>query len=162
MANIVCKQMGYNSGEIYTFGHSSQLPTLPIVAGFRVCDGTEANIFACPAGDAIVDGDVDDPDCAAGCLGADGLQGTLDDTVDHACSHSIDQGGPTCAIAASTSALVRFRTVRFDSWPLAPSAQEPSVTTMTSPHKLLFLDAVAVERLEHATVTEPRPRFCSQ
>lgn len=81
------------SGEVYTFGHSSQLPTLPIVAGFRVCQGTEANIFACPAGGALTDGDVDDPDCAAGCLGADGVQGTLDDTIDHACTHSIDQGG---------------------------------------------------------------------
>ena len=29
-----------------------QLPTLPIVAGFRVCTGQEANLFACPPGDA--------------------------------------------------------------------------------------------------------------
>ena len=85
--------MGYSSGEVYTYGHSSQLPTLPIVAGFRRCEGTEANIFACPPGGALTNGDVDDPDCAAGCLGADGLQGTLDDTIDHACTHSIDQGG---------------------------------------------------------------------
>ena len=91
--------MGYNSGEVYTFGHSSQLPTLPIVTGFRVCQGTEANIFACLPGGALTDGDVDDPDCAAGCLGADGLQGTLDDTLDHACTHSIDQGGSACLLA---------------------------------------------------------------
>jgi len=45
-ADIVCRQLGYNSGEIYTYGHTSQLPSLPIVAGFRSCVGTEATLFA--------------------------------------------------------------------------------------------------------------------
>ena len=77
MADVVCRQLGFATGEIYTFGHSSQLPTLPIVTGFRLCDGSESNVFACEP-----HGNPDDRDCEAGCVGADGLQGTLDDTVD--------------------------------------------------------------------------------
>ena len=100
-----------------------QLPTLPIVAGFRVCTGQEANLFACPPGDAATNGDVDDLDCAAGCLGPDGRQGTLDDTLDHACTHSIDQGAichnddqpsqialPGCRGCGATGVCDRHRT----------------------------------------------------
>ena len=47
-ATVVCKQLGYASGSIYTFGATKQLPTLPIVEGFRTCDGTEASLFGCP------------------------------------------------------------------------------------------------------------------
>lgn len=46
-AQMACRHLGYNDGEIYTFGHTSQLPSLPIVAGFRTCQGTELNIFHC-------------------------------------------------------------------------------------------------------------------
>jgi hypothetical protein len=81
-ADIVCRQLGYASGEVYTFGHSTQLPSLPVVTGGRVCTGTEANIFGCP----LSWNDMADSDCMNGCLGTDGLQGTLDDTVDHAVS----------------------------------------------------------------------------
>jgi hypothetical protein len=88
-ADIACRQLGYASGEIYTFGHSNQLPNLPIVSGWRVCDGHEANIMACPLGR---ENDCADPECLMGCLGADGLQGTNDDTIDPRCVHSIDQG----------------------------------------------------------------------
>jgi hypothetical protein len=87
-ADIVCRQLGYSSGEIYTYGRTSQLPTLPIVAGGRLCAGTEANIFACPQGAWLFQ----DPDCLNGCVGPDGVQGTLDDSPDPACSHSVDQG----------------------------------------------------------------------
>jgi hypothetical protein len=88
-ADIVCRQLGYSSGEIYTFGSSNQLPSLPIVTGWRVCDGHESSIMACPLGRQ---NDCADPDCLHGCLGADGLQGTADDTIDPRCIHSIDQG----------------------------------------------------------------------
>lgn len=36
-ANIVCRQLGYVGGTVYTFGVSPSMPQLPIVAGFR-CD----------------------------------------------------------------------------------------------------------------------------
>ena len=87
MADIVCRQLGYSSGTVYTYGHTTQLPDLPIVAGFRTCEGTEQNIFGCPE-----HGTPDDRDCAAGCLGDDGLQGTHDDTLDYRCTHTLDQG----------------------------------------------------------------------
>ena len=94
VANIVCRQLGYASGTIYTYGHTSQLPTLPVVAGFRRCTGSESNIFSCPSSYDLGSpgGDPDDLDCASGCLGPDGLQGTVDDTVSHQCQHSVDQG----------------------------------------------------------------------
>jgi hypothetical protein len=103
IADIVCKQLGYASGDTYTFGHTNQLPTLPIVAGFRMCTGTERDIFTCPKPDADVlvavtspdapaHGQPVDYDCLHGCLGPDHLQGTLDDGVDPTCTHSLDQG----------------------------------------------------------------------
>ena len=72
-------QLGYQSGELYTYGHSSQLPTIPIVAGFRECQGGEANIFACKEMSTgkgqYSDHDAPtDRDCMNGCLGADGIQ----------------------------------------------------------------------------------------
>jgi hypothetical protein len=99
MADIVCKQLGFVSGEIYTFGATNLLPTLPIVAGFASCDGTETNIFDCaeqtnPAdwGPSAGNGAPADRNCELGCLGIDGLPGTLDDSVDPTCTHTIDQG----------------------------------------------------------------------
>jgi hypothetical protein len=74
---MVCQHLGYGSGELYTYGHTSQLPTLPVVAGFRACQGTELNMFHC-----AVRGNAVDPDCSQGCVGADGIQGTVDDTID--------------------------------------------------------------------------------
>jgi len=95
-ANIVCRGLGYESGTLYTFGTSSQLPTLPVVAGFRMCDGGESNIFQCPSSadrGAPVANLPDDLDCLQhGCVGPDGVQGTLDDTVSHTCQHTVDQG----------------------------------------------------------------------
>ncbi len=81
------------------------LQTLPVVAGFRLCDGTESNVFACaacPQCDQCSEGGMDyssnerncagDLDCRRGCLGQDGIQGTLDDSIDVSCPHAIDQG----------------------------------------------------------------------
>ena len=109
LANVVCRQLGYTSGSTYTFGHTAQLPHLPVVAGFRVCDGSESNIFHCPmtgdatktvctgcvgvtSPDAPGPGQPVDMDCLNGCLGPDHVQGTADDTVDPTCPHSLDQG----------------------------------------------------------------------
>jgi len=113
VAAMVCRHLGYSTGELYTYGHTTQLPNLPIVAGFRACQGTELNMFHCP-----VRGSAVDPDCLNGCVGADGLQGTLDDTLDPSCTHSIDQGAichnddqpsmmalPTCRGWTQTGAL---------------------------------------------------------
>jgi hypothetical protein len=113
LAAMVCRHLGYSDGELYTYGHTSQLPSLPIVAGFRACQGTELNMFHCE-----VRGHAVDPDCANGCVGADGLQGTADDTLDPSCTHSIDQGAichnadqpsmmalPTCRGWTQTGAL---------------------------------------------------------
>jgi hypothetical protein len=94
-AAVACRQMGFATGVMYTFGTTRLLPTLPIVAGFKTCDGTESNIFACAAGGAPVD-----PDCWIGCRGVDGQSGTADDSIDPTCSHSIDQG-VICEVADS-------------------------------------------------------------
>ena len=89
----------FADGEIYTFGRTNYLPELPIVEGWKVCDGSERDLLNCPMSDAItVDHRYDPPsdlDCAtSGCVGADGLAGTADDSIDTglACNHEVDQG----------------------------------------------------------------------
>ena len=52
MANVVCRSLGFAGGSIYTFGATRLLPTLPIVAGFKTCAGTESNIFQCGSPDS--------------------------------------------------------------------------------------------------------------
>ena len=101
-ANAVCRQMGYSSGEIYTFGSTSYLPTMPIVAGWRICHGGESDLFACE--DKSPNYDIDDQDCINGCLGPDGRQGTLDDTIDSTCTHAVDQGA-ICHSAAEVGSV---------------------------------------------------------
>ena len=64
LAEVVCRQLGYSSGATYTFGHTPQLPHLPVVAGFRTCTGSESNIFGCP-----MTGDPTKTVCT-GCVGA--------------------------------------------------------------------------------------------
>ena len=81
MANVVCRSLGFAGGSIYTFGATRLLPTLPIVAGFKTCAGTESNIFQCGSPGTMTDvgggaagfsNGADDPDCWIGCRGADG------------------------------------------------------------------------------------------
>ena len=100
-ANIACRQLGYGHGQLYTFGSSKMLPTLPIVTGFRLCEGGERTIFDCPertGGTAEMNDIAErgfapvDRDCFKGCRGADGIVGTADDSLDPTCTHSIDQG----------------------------------------------------------------------
>jgi len=98
-AKIFCRNLGFADGEIYTFGRTNYLPELPIVEGWKVCDGSERDLLNCPMSDAItVDHRYDPPsdlDCATnGCVGADGLAGTADDSIDTglACNHEVDQG----------------------------------------------------------------------
>ena len=82
VANLVCRELGYDGGALYTYGAAppgSDLQALPVVTGFRLCDGTEASIFDCPeAGNPV------DRDCQTA--------GTGCETVDPSCPHSIDQG----------------------------------------------------------------------
>jgi hypothetical protein len=92
LANIVCRQQGYASGQTYTFGHTHFLPTLPVVTGWRTCHGGEGDIFACQDMTDEQGITLDDPLCENGCVGLDGLQGTADDTIDSTCPHAIDQG----------------------------------------------------------------------
>ena len=103
LAEVVCKQLGYQTGSTYTFGHTNSLPRLPVVAGFRRCAGSESNIFGCPipdtdvlvgttSPDAPAHGQPVDMDCLNGCVGPDHIQGTADDTLDPTCPHSLDQG----------------------------------------------------------------------
>ena len=93
-ARVVCQQLGFADGVGYTFGSTRLLPTLPIVTGFRQCEGTERSLFECPESPNAGShgGDVIDRDCWIGCRGADGVSGTPDDSVDPTCTHSIDQG----------------------------------------------------------------------
>ena len=97
-ANVVCRNLGFASGVMYTFGATRLLPTLPIVAGFQTCQGGETNILQCTPGGAP-----QDPDCWIGCRGADGQSGTADDTLDPTCTHAIDQG-VICQVADSPQA----------------------------------------------------------
>ena len=99
-ADIVCRQLGYSGGSIYTFGHTSQLPSLPVVAGYRTCTGSEQSILACPEG-----GNPTDRECHGGCLGPDGRQGTDDDSMDAKCTHTIDQGAICNGVWPSQVAL---------------------------------------------------------
>jgi hypothetical protein len=46
-ADIVCKKLGFSGGSMYNYGATTALPSLPIVAGFRKCDGTESSVFEC-------------------------------------------------------------------------------------------------------------------
>ena len=100
-AGVACRQLGFADGFMYTFGASRLLPTLPIVAGFRLCQGTESNIFQCEerSGGSSSTAPVD-RDCWLGCRGLDGVAGTADDSIDPTCTHSIDQG-VICQVANS-------------------------------------------------------------
>ena len=98
-ARIFCQELGFADGEIYTFGKTNYLPTLPIVEGWKVCQGDEGNLLDCPMSTAITETHEYDPpsdlDCATnGCAGADGIVGTADDSIDDgtACLHEVDQG----------------------------------------------------------------------
>ena len=52
--------------------------------------GDESDLFMCSAPQALSRGTPADPYCAYGCVGADQIYGTLDDTIDP--THAIDQG----------------------------------------------------------------------
>eukprot|EP01051_Picozoa_sp_SAG22_P026387 SAG22_NODE_8301_length_666_cov_0.966490_2_plen_104_part_01 len=73
-ADIVCRQLGYEGGVLYTYGASSHhtaagtcggSTTLPSAFGYRRCSGSEATLWDCTAS-----GDPADRDCASGgCTG---------------------------------------------------------------------------------------------
>ena len=81
-ANVVCRALGYTSGSLYTYGVSHVTNSLmPIVAGWRTCQGTESSILDCSP-----DGAPTDRECRYGC--------------DSSCTHSLDQGA-TCFNSAT-------------------------------------------------------------
>ena len=87
-ADIVCRQLGYAGGKLYTYGAGGNAATgtcgggtaLASVFGYRVCDGTEANLWACAE-----HGSPDDRDCISGGC-------TADRGIDSECTHELDQG----------------------------------------------------------------------
>jgi hypothetical protein len=108
LANLACKQLGYDGGTLYTYGGDgigSAGTALPIVAGFRVCgpEGNEASVFDCEiGGDAgCVESDASgqisgvnscDMDCqlaGASCQNIAPGDGSLTGST---CTHAIDQG----------------------------------------------------------------------
>ena len=88
-ASIVCREQGYAYGTVYTFGTSTSLPALDVVAGYRVCTGQETSIFDCPH--PSLPAPLTDPDCYNGC--------------DTGCTHAIDQGA-ICYTTQSHSQLM--------------------------------------------------------
>lgn len=86
-ADIVCQDLGYASGTLYTFGSSLNLAELPTVAGFQVCEGTEASIEDCPVQASGRDATGIHPP-ARSCYNDPGSQ----NGCDSGCSHALDQG----------------------------------------------------------------------
>ena len=100
LANMACRQLGYEGGTLYTYGGGGMASgdvALPIVAGYRVCspEGTEASLFDCSIGgdgncndsnnNHAISGDTNcDFDCA--------VAGANCRTIDERCTHAIDQG----------------------------------------------------------------------
>ena len=117
MANIACKQLGYEGGTLYTYGAmmmEAGQTDIPIVAGYRVCspEGSEASLFDCPIGgdgncndsnnNHAISGDTNcDFDCAFG--------GANCRSVDDRCTHAIDQGA-ICYHAGDTGGQLKCHT----------------------------------------------------
>ncbi len=107
-ADIACRAQGFAAGSLYTYGATTALPVLPIVLGYRSCEGNEYNLFMCaqcgnrvqqngctsPVG--CTDPTTLQPVCTPGADGSDhccsweGGQEEADSL--QGCSHSIDQG----------------------------------------------------------------------
>lgn len=86
-ANIACRDLGYVSGALFTYGASFNLRELPAHLGFQTCDGTEASLLDCELHMGGPDADhlsypaascYSDPDSRDGC--------------NSGCSNHIDQG----------------------------------------------------------------------
>jgi hypothetical protein len=88
VASIVCRQLGFTYGQVYTFGAAgmqSTLETLPVAWGFRKCAGNERNIFECPQ---PADSHPTDPTCDFNTNHQQACSGG----VDQSCNHNIDLG----------------------------------------------------------------------
>ena len=68
MADLVCKKLGYLGGTLYTYGVDATLADLPIVTGYKVCDGSEAEIWDCRETNS--GSSPRDRDCISGCDGS--------------------------------------------------------------------------------------------
>lgn len=86
-ADIVCRDLGYAYGTLYTFGTSLNAAYLPTIAGFQVCAGTEQTIEDCPVQAAGRDDSGIHPP-ARSCYTDPGSQ----NGCDSGCSHALDQG----------------------------------------------------------------------
>jgi hypothetical protein len=103
VANIVCRQLGFDYGTLYTFGVSSQLQQLPVVWGFRKCAGNEQSIFSCPQPDGANPSDETCNNHAAGAFGS--THNACTGGVDSTCTHAIDQGA-VCFHGSESSQLM--------------------------------------------------------
>ena len=84
-ASVVCRQLGFTYGELYTYGVSNSLPPPTSIAwGYRKCTGTEQNLFQCP-----VSGNPSDPTCGQDCASTGQC---CSQNVDASCNHGLDQG----------------------------------------------------------------------
>eukprot|EP01051_Picozoa_sp_SAG22_P000026 SAG22_NODE_1_length_62449_cov_158.689270_26_plen_872_part_00 len=119
VANIVCQRLGYDGGELYTYGtggSTSNLEDIPVVAGYRRCEGTERSIFECPAheggGFNKLHGaePVWNHDCqaaAADRVDCDDTCASLDQcpyAISSQCPHTIDQGA-ICFLNSDAGAM---------------------------------------------------------
>ena len=106
VANIVCRQLGFAYGTLYTFGVTTQLQQLPVVWGFRRCAGTEASIFQCPQPDGS---NPSDPTCNQHSSTTQnnpfGTNNACTGGVDTTCTHAIDQGA-VCYSSTEPSQLM--------------------------------------------------------
>ena len=98
-ANIVCRDLGYERGTLYTFGTSLNAAEFPNVAGFQICAGTEASIEDCPVQSAGRD-DTGNHLPARSCYTDPASQ----NGCDSGCSHALDQGA-VCYASGETPHL---------------------------------------------------------
>ena len=103
---MVCKALGFKSGEIYTFGATTMtgFEMLPVVAGYRTCTGgpQETNIWKCPyCGNRDPTGTAIDPTTGQPIChpASDGTTSCCADAAYdqkavglNGCTHAIDQG----------------------------------------------------------------------
>eukprot|EP01043_Picozoa_sp_COSAG02_P075429 COSAG02_NODE_15551_length_1161_cov_0.677966_2_plen_321_part_01 len=80
-ADIVCRQLGYSGGVLYTYGAGAGTTSLHPVFGYRRCTGTEANLFDCE--EHVSPADRDCRTAGPGCA---------EHTMDPQCTHELDLG----------------------------------------------------------------------
>ena len=82
-ANIACRDLGYESGSLFTYGASFTLSEMPAHLGFQTCTGAEASLLDCE----LHPGDDGNPPSAECYSDPDARNG-----CNSGCSNHIDQG----------------------------------------------------------------------